>query len=71
MVKKVFWGSAIILCVCNPLWASTGSSQPAATQQAEVVPLCQVAVFDISGPLLEAPAEFEFGFDMEPRHTLH
>ncbi|MHC4676114.1 MAG: S49 family peptidase, partial [Planctomycetota bacterium] len=71
MNKKLFWGSLIILCVCHHLTASTSSTKPASAK--EVEPLCQIAVFDIRGPLLEAPAEFEFGFgfDMEPKRTLH
>jgi len=70
LVKKLI-GPATAVIICTLLLTSPLIADSSSTQKAEEEPKNLIAVFDIRGQLLEAPSEFEFGFDMEPRKTLH
>ncbi|UCD27329.1 MAG: signal peptide peptidase SppA [Planctomycetota bacterium] len=69
-----FYRHAISVLACILLASSSATAKTTTTQTTQAAKDTSkklIAVFDMRGILLEAPAEFEFGFDFEPQRTLH
>jgi len=70
MPKQTFWISCVVTLWATITFASISTTAPSQPSESEEE-VGTIAVFRFHGPLQEAPAMFDFGFQLEPQQTLH